>query len=301
MWRFLTDLVRRSGVTRTVILVDDEEVGKTRRYQIQPRRMLAAWGGSLVVAGLLAGVLLSFSPLRNVVPGGNSEEMRENARLNAMRLQALQDSLIAQRHYIERLQKLITGKVGPAAKSDPASQNESPPADVQPRQGKNLEEGTTFSSRSGHAQPAIPLSNPLGPEITAMERENLSSRLSFPVKPPVENGFPTREFGPQTDHYGIDLAVSEGAFVRAIGDGYVVFADWTRDGGYAIAIQHSGGYLSVYKHNKRLLKHLGDRVRAREPLAVSGNTGEITTGPHLHFELWQNGLAQDPRSYIAGW
>jgi murein DD-endopeptidase MepM/ murein hydrolase activator NlpD len=68
-----------------------------------------------------------------------------------------------------------------------------------------------------------------------------------------------------------------------------------------MAIQHAKGYLSVYKHNQRLLKRAGDRVRSLEPIARSGNTGEVTTGPHLHFELWQNGLAQDPRRYFVDW
>jgi murein DD-endopeptidase MepM/ murein hydrolase activator NlpD len=89
--------------------------------------------------------------------------------------------------------------------------------------------------------------------------------------------------------------------VRAVGSGYVVLADWTQEGGYTVAVQHSDGYLSVYKHNKQLLKQIGDRVQAREALAVSGNSGQMTTGPHLHFELWRNGLAQDPRPYVAGW
>jgi murein DD-endopeptidase MepM/ murein hydrolase activator NlpD len=80
----------------------------------------------------------------------------------------------------------------------------------------------------------------------------------------------------------------------------VVFADWTYEGGYAVGVQHADGYLTVYKHNQRLLKRVGDRIRARDEIAISGNSGEISTGPHLHFELWQNGLAQDPRSYIVG-
>ena len=115
------------------------------------------------------------------------------------------------------------------------------------------------------------------------------------------NGFPTRDFSAQTGHYGIDVAVSKGESIRAVAHGYVVWADWTQDGGYTIAVQHTDGYLSVYKHNGRLLKRIGDRVRATEPIAVSGNTGAITTGPHLHFELWRNGLAQSPRSYVTGW
>ena len=86
--------------------------------------------------------------------------------------------------------------------------------------------------------------------------------------------------------------------MRSVGDGYVTFADWTQAGGYTIAVQHAGGYLSIYKHNARLLKRAGERVRSREVVALSGNTGEITSGPHLHFELWRDGLAQDPASFL---
>ena len=100
-------------------------------------------------------------------------------------------------------------------------------------------------------------------------------------------------------HFGVDIAVDEGSPIRAVGDGYVVFADWTHEGGYVVAVQHADGYLSVYKHNARLLNRVGDRVRSRETVAISGNSGEITTGPHLHFELWRNGLAQDPRTFFV--
>ena len=81
----------------------------------------------------------------------------------------------------------------------------------------------------------------------------------------------------------------------------MVWADWTQDGGHTIAVQHADGYISIYKHNSRLLKRRGDRVTALEPIAVSGNTGAISTGPHLHFELWRNGLAQGPSAFISGW
>ncbi|MFB6230695.1 MAG: M23 family metallopeptidase [Salinibacter sp.] len=295
MWKFLVDLVRHSGVTHTLIMMDAEEMGETRRYQIQPERLLLAWGGSLLVGSLIAGALLSFTPLRSVFPGHSTEQIRESAQLNAVRLRALQDSIAVQRQYIERLQQLITGKVDPAAQSDVASPAESPSSTPRPRRGQNPGEATASSKPDGHGQPAIP------PSRTPVAGKSPSSGLSFPVRPPVMNGFPTREFNAKTGHYGVDLAVSEGEFVRAIGEGYVVLADWTRDGGYTIAVQHGGGYLSIYKHNKRLLKQLGDRIQAREPLAVSGNTGEITTGPHLHFELWRNGLAQDPQSYVTDW
>jgi len=295
MWKFLVDLVRHSGVTHTLIMMDAEEMGETRRYQIQPERLLLAWGGSLLVGSLITGALLSFTPLRSIFPDHSTEEMRESAQLNAVRLRALQDSIAVQRQYIERLQQLITGNVDPAAQSDLALPDEPPSSTPRPRRGQNSGEATASSKQDEHGQPAIP------PSGTPVVGKSPSSGPSFPVRSPVMNGFPTREFSAKTGHYGIDLAVSEGEFVRAIGEGYVVLADWTRDGGYTIVVQHGEGYLSIYKHNKRLLKQLGDRIQAREPLAVSGNTGEITTGPHLHFELWRNGLAQDPQSYVTDW
>ena len=108
-----------------------------------------------------------------------------------------------------------------------------------------------------------------------------------------------RGFDAARGHFGLDLAVSEGTPVRAFADGYVVFADWTHAGGHTIAVQHADGYLSVYKHNGRLLKRVGERVRARETIALSGDSGEVTTGPHLHFEVWRDGLAQDPAALLV--
>ena len=154
-----------------------------------------------------------------------------------------------------------------------------------------------------HEQPALPLvrlSSSLPIASGAANRTPHLAALQWPVQSPVD-GFSTRGFDAQTGHYGADIAVEEGTLVRSIGDGHIILADWTHDGGYAIAVQHADGYVSVYKHNQRLLKRVGDRVGDREALAVSGNSGEVTTGPHLHFELWNNGLAQDPRYYFIGW
>lgn len=301
MWSFFADLLRNAGVPHTVVVMDAEEVGSPRRYRIRPRRMVVAWGGSLLAVGLVVAALFTFTPLRRVIPGYGTQKIQKSAQLNAMRVQALQDSIAAQRHYIDRLRRLITGRVDSGAQAGQPVSDSPPPAAPRTRRTPTPEESAgEGGEQNDHAQPAIPSTRPAIGRATRAG-PSVFPGLSFPVDPPVTNGFPTRDFDAQTGHYGLDVAVSEGAYVRAIGDGYVVLADWTQDGGYTIAVQHANGYLSIYKHNKRLLKQLGDRVRAREPVAISGNTGEITTGPHLHMELWQNGLAQDPRSYIAGW
>jgi len=300
MWSFFADLVRNVGTEHTILVMDAEETGKTRRYHIHPSRMLAAWGGSLLVAGLVVGLLLAFTPVRTLIPGYGTAELEKSAQLNTMRLRSLQDSLAAQRRYIKRLRRLITGRVDSIAPPKRLPKDRPSPSPEQSPQDQGSEEEGLDADRSVHEQPAVSPSVSVagcGPRGT----QTAASRLSFPLPSPVASGFPTREFDARTDHYGIDVAVSEGESIRVVSDGYVVWADWAQDGGYTIAVQHADGYLSVYKHNGRLLKRIGDRVQAQEPIAVSGNTGAITTGPHLHFELWRNGLAQNPPSYIAGW
>jgi len=87
--------------------------------------------------------------------------------------------------------------------------------------------------------------------------------------------------------------------VNATLDGTVIFSDWTVETGYVIGIQHKGNYISVYKHNSVLLKNQGSFVKAGEPIAIVGESGELSSGPHLHFELWYNGTPVDPKEYIA--
>lgn len=303
MWSFLSHLFRRPGTAHTVVVMDTDEVGRTRRYQLRPKRMLAAWGTSLVVVGLLAASLVAFTPLRTFIPGYGTKELKQQARLNALRVAALQDSVAVQQHYIKRLQQLVTGQVDSVGQRAAMQEAPDPQSAQREARARRLSSSENAGDRrQRQQQPAISVSSfsASGRADEANPSYRLPS-LSLPVQAPVNTGFPTRDFDAGNAHYGIDIAVSEGTLVRAVGEGYIVLADWTQGAGYTIAVQHSDGYLSVYKHNKRLLKRTGDRVQAREALAVSGSSGEVTTGPHLHFELWQNGLAQDPRPYVTGW
>ncbi|MEQ6121579.1 M23 family metallopeptidase [Reichenbachiella sp. MALMAid0571] len=115
---------------------------------------------------------------------------------------------------------------------------------------------------------------------------------------PVDKGVVLNKFNPQEEHYAIDIAAKEDESVMAVADGTVVFAGWTLDHGNVIAIQHRGNIISLYKHNSDLLKNVGSFVTAGEVIAIIGNTGELTSGPHLHFELWYNGNPVDPEDFI---
>ncbi len=301
MWSFLTELSRDPSATYTVIVMDEDGMEHPRQHRIQPRKLMLAWMGSLVGFALLVLLLVVLTPMREFIPGYGTAEMRQQARLNSLRLVALQDSLQAQQDYMMLLRRLMMGQpdttaITPDRRLAPAFSVTGELAEVAaaPR-SENWQD---------HEQPALPIANMPAAGESVLGSGGVGSRylsaLQFPLLPPV-NGYLTRGFNARIGHFAIDLAVDEGTVVRAIGDGYVIFADWTHDGGFTVAIQHADGYVSVYKHNQRLLKRVGDRVRDREAVAVSGNTGEITMGPHLHFELWRNGLAQDPRYLFIGW
>ncbi|MCX6149396.1 MAG: M23 family metallopeptidase [Ignavibacteriales bacterium] len=134
-------------------------------------------------------------------------------------------------------------------------------------------------------------------------------RLFFPVQKdsiiqrtffmrPIPNGFVSQKFEEEKGHFGIDFAVKTGTPVLAAAGGYIIFADYTSADGYMIIIQHENNYTTVYKHCAELNKKVRDHVVQGETIALSGNTGFNTTGPHLHFEIWQDGQTIDPTTVL---
>ena len=115
---------------------------------------------------------------------------------------------------------------------------------------------------------------------------------------PPMRGPLTDAFDPSRHHFGVDLTARKGKAIKAVLEGTVVFASWTPEQGKVIQIQHPQGLLSVYKHNSVLLKEAGQKVGTGDPIAIIGNTGSITTGPHLHFELWHQGDPVDPEKVM---
>ena len=115
--------------------------------------------------------------------------------------------------------------------------------------------------------------------------------------PPI-SGVISSGFDAEIDHLGVDILAPHDTPVKAIWDGHVITADWTLETGYTIGIQHSNDMVSFYKHNATLLKRTGAFVRAGEAVAIIGNTGKMSSGPHLHFELWLQGKPVDPTNYI---
>lgn len=116
---------------------------------------------------------------------------------------------------------------------------------------------------------------------------------------PLSGGIITDKFDAKKAHYGVDVVARKDEPVKAVADGTVIMASWTHDTGHIIAVQHKGNLISVYKHNSVLLKKAGNFVRAGEIISVIGNSGELTSGPHLHFELWHNSNPVNPEIFVS--
>ena len=267
MLRLLRDLLTRPGTARTVVLIDSDAAEAPRRYDVRPERALYTLGG---LAALLLAVAVALAVRSALRP--STDDLRAAAEASALRADALQDSLAVQADQVALLRALITGEAPTA-----------PDAPAPPVAAGGVDAGPPRPGGAAERAPRVAAAYAAG--------------LRFPAPPPVD-GVLSRGFDAARGHLAVDYAATVGTPVRAVAGGYVVLADWTHDGGHTIAVQHPGGYLSVYKHNNRLLKRVGDRVRTQETIALSGDTGEVTSGPHLHVELWHDGLAQDPAAFL---
>lgn len=257
-----------------------EEVFRMRLSQLH---VLTALSVLAVILVALTTLLIAFTGLREFIPGFPDGNMRHLITENAIRVDSLEIELRRRDRFLNSLQQVL--------------------------QGEEVNEMDNYrdSLRSNYDTIQFSISpeeHEFRSEIEEKERFNLTvdqpkneNNGYFHFFPPVE-GIVTRCFDEKSGHYGTDLVAKANAKVAAVLDGVVIFTDWTVKTGYVIQVQHANNLVSVYKHNSTLLKKQGDYVRAGEMIAVVGNTGEETTGPHLHFELWRAGNPLNPEQFI---
>lgn len=133
--------------------------------------------------------------------------------------------------------------------------------------------------------------------VNVNQREEVAFRAEFPIIAPAV-GYVSRRYESEKGHVGIDYAGKIGSLIVAAADGYVVFSGYTADDGHVVILSHGVGFLTMYKHNQNILKSSGEFVKRGEPIALLGNSGRTSYGPHLHFEVWNNGKPQNPNDYL---
>ncbi len=255
-------------------------------YAVLSLRNLIATIGFLGILLIGIGiVLVTFTPLREYVPGYPSASDRRMAIDNYIKIDSIENALYQKDIFIENLHNILTGKnTNPhfVDKDSIKKSNESVhPLKLDSSLYQSIEDDR-FNVRYVEDETVLP---------------TMLSTVKIHFYCPLK-GEITNHYAPETGHYGIDIVSNANDPVLSVLDGTVISAGWTLEAGYVIIVQHRNNIVSQYKHNSILLKKIGDRVRAGEPIGIIGNTGEYTTGPHLHFELWQNGTPLNPTDYI---
>jgi murein DD-endopeptidase MepM/ murein hydrolase activator NlpD len=256
------------------------------------RIILTRYNAFLLITFLLlfivwgTSTLISFTNLREFIPGYPDVTMRRNILMSAIRLDSLDRELKLRDKYFDNLNAIISGEQ---------------PVDMSIRRDSTTDyKAIKFSSSRNDSLLRNRVENEerynltLGPSSP----ESISGLASLHFFPPVK-GIVSGRYELRTKHFGTDIVTKPKALVSAVLDGTVIFTGWTMETGFVIEVQHPNNIISIYKHNASLLKEAGDLVRAGEAISVVGDSGELyTSGPHLHFEVWYKGSPLDPEKHI---
>lgn len=254
-------------------------------YSLTPMNVIIMFGGLLLVFGTLIYLLVAFTPLKAyVIPDFTDYTYREDARAARITVDSLQAIVNQNERYLADLQIILNGGTLNNAADTGHSATVS-----QTNLNYSVTEADSSLRQKLSAQDRYQL---------ALEDEKRSSKTGFLLFKPVA-GSVSNEFNAKEGHFGIDLVAPKEDPVKAVLDGTVILSSFTADGGNVLQIQHSNNMVSVYKHNSVLLKKEGDQVKAGESIAFIGNSGDHSNGPHLHFELWLNGIPVNPKEYLS--
>lgn len=266
---------------RFVILNDDtfEEILTLR---LSPLNIFTFSVLSIATTIALTTTLIAFTPLKELIPGYASSKLRREAIDLALKTDSLELALEYNQNYLNSIKRILQGEVidtvlqelqnDTSVGNDPIVLSEPSAQDSAFREWVEEENAFTLSNR-----------------VPNLDIPQLFSPLE---------GVVTSSFDKSTGHYAVDIAAAKNTPIKSCYEGTIIFADWTSETGHIIIIQHENNLLSAYKHNSALLKEVGEFVRSGEAIAIIGNSGENSTGPHLHFELWFEGAAINPEDFI---
>ena len=242
--------------------------------------LLSSLLGLVIV--LLTIYLIAFTSVREYIPGYDSTQLRKRALQNIEKVDSLTLVVAKNQEYMNSIGSVISGEVT----------KEELTKEFEIKKNEILKYEFTIKKEDSLLRKIVEKED----KFNAPDR--IKNKVEFFLFSPV-SGQITSKYDYGIKHYGIDIALPQKTPIKSIAAGIVVFAEWTVQTGYVVIIEHSFGLISVYKHNDSGLVSQGDPVEAGQIITFSGNTGELTSGPHLHFELWRDGSPVDPEEYIS--
>lgn len=286
IWKLLVQRIRDKY---RLVILNEETLEERLTFKLSRLNVFVAIGLLSIILVLITTYIIAFTPLKEYIPGYTDVTLQRRIYELQLRSDSVAFAMRAQEKYLEDLQKVLGGNL-------PDERKMVPEDTAQKRNYQNIKDARS------------PEDSLLRTEYDNANKYNLfksdkssskgSTMRNLTFFPPVK-GTITSGFDPLRKHFGIDIVAGRDEVIKAVQDGTVIFSGWTVETGYVIAIQHPGNVISFYKHNSVLLKKEGNIVQAGETVAIIGESGELSTGPHLHFELWINGIPVDPKDYFV--
>lgn len=280
-------LIQRLKNKYRLVIMNEQTFEENASFNLRPLNVFVTVGIIIILLITLTTFIIAFTPLREYIPGYADVKMQRKVYSLAMKADSMEKAINARDLYIQNISNIVNGNM--AGTADENKKTQGAKYDTIRSLKKSVQDSALRKEIESQDQYT------LGVKGQTSFSNNMSGFLFFP---PVK-GTVTNRFDPVTKHFGIDIVANANEAVKATLDGTVLVANFTSETGYLIAIQHSNNLISFYKHNSSLLKKAGDFVKAGEVIAIIGNSGELSSGPHLHFELWYNGTALDPQKYIS--
>ncbi len=253
------------------------------RFSFKLNRLNAFVFGSLFSVFLIAltTFIIAVTPLKEYLQGYSSTELKKEATTLVYKMDSLKQVLSVNDLYIKNIQQVLKGEIKRVKFNKDSvlhqiriDQIDFAPSAVDSAFREEVEKEDRFS-------------------VFEQAKKNTDIVFTAPIKGEI-----TEEYNVKDKHYAIDIAVDKDTPVKAVADGVVVFTGFTADTGYVVILEHSQGFISVYKHNASIFKKQGELVKTGEVIASAGSTGTLSTGAHLHFELWDDGYPVNPSNYI---
>ena len=272
-------------VNYRISIVDDDTHVSLWSTKFTKMNAIIALVTTLVVLFALAWCLIAFTPMRTLIPGYPDAKTKHDAIQNAIRIDSLENEILKWDIYAENLRRVVEGEE--PLKIDSIL---------------NINTDRTLSEAK--AKKLAEKDSLLRKEVSSEDKSDISSgnakvlpiegmHFFTPLKGVISQGYD------KALHPYLDITAPGNSVVMSVLDGTVISDGWSDDDGYTIRIQHEGDVISVYKHNQKLMKKTGDKVKAGTAIAIVGGTGKTADGDHLHFELWHKGEAVDPTKYIS--
>lgn len=274
-----------------LIVRNDESLEEMASYKLTLMNVYIAISSLIVVVSTCVILLIAFTPLKKMIPGFNGADSAELVQIYKD-LDSLEQLSRQQQRYNEGIRRMLVGEVEYAPDAPPENISSD---NVAEQPIERVEEDDLLRQEVEMEAIRNVTGGQSGQPLNISPRDTPLEQMYF--TPPV-SGSVSLKFDADTDHIGVDIIAPKNTPIKAALDGWVIASDWTMETGNTVAIQHTNNIVTFYKHNSALLKKVGDYVRAGEAIAIIGNTGELTDGPHLHFELWHRGKPIDPEGFV---